>query len=100
MYIVNISFFVDTQVHDAWLGIIKESLLPLLDSGDFGQVTFSRVLSDGPADNFTYSLMARIPDMSAHARITGEIFDRYKEAALHAFGDRVLWMTTVMKIID
>lgn len=100
MYIVNTSFFVDTRIAGEWLGAIKTGLLPLLRKAGFGGVTFSRILSQGQADGETYSLLFEVGDMGAYTRFMEEILEPHKEESLSRFGQQVLWVTSVMKIVE
>ncbi|MCD8102704.1 MAG: DUF4286 family protein [Alistipes sp.] len=98
MYIVNTSFFVSHDAHDRWVGLMKEKYIPFLAAGGCGETRFYRVLAETASpEGSTYCLMVRCPDMDVYRKLTGELFDEYKTAALPMFGDSVQWFTTLLK---
>ncbi len=100
MYIVNTSFFVDPGVHNTWLGILKDKYLPFLKNEGCRIVSFSRVISDGPVEHFTYSLITEAEDLTKYNKYVDELFAEYERLAGMMFGEKVTTFTTLMKKIE
>lgn len=100
MYLINTSFAVEPCVRDRWFGIMNEHYIPLLLSRGYAVVAFSRVISVGTVDHFTYSLLVEVADMERYKELTESIFDEYLTVADPLFGSRVLWFTTLMKKME
>lgn len=101
MYIVNISFFVESKVQNSWLNIVNNQFLPLIEKEGYKETIFSRVITEKQVGtSFTYSLMVEVETLKEYQHITGEILDLYKEMALPLFGEDVLWHITLLKKLD
>ncbi|MFI3331650.1 MAG: DUF4286 family protein [Rikenellaceae bacterium] len=100
MYKVNTSFVVEGCENNRWLNIINENYIPFLKENGFNQVCLSRVLSAENESNFTYSLLVDIDNIADYEKLTGVIFDEYTAVAEPLFGARVVWFTTVMKVLN
>ena len=100
MYIVNTSFFVDHDVQNAWLAILKDKFIPFLKNEGCKIVSFSRVITETPVDHFTYSLITEAEGMDIYDRYVKELLAEYERIARLMFGDRVTTLTTLMKKID
>lgn len=100
MYIVNTSFFVDADVQNAWLEILKDKFIPFLRSEGCRIVSFCRVLCDGAADHFTFSLITEAEGLDQYNRYVDELFAEYERLAGMMFGQKVTSLTTLMKKID
>ena len=100
MYLVNTSFVVEPNLLERWIGIIKQSYIPLLDKAGFTVAAFSRVISVDPIEHFTYSLLVEVPDMARYKELTEDLFGEYLAIADPMFGSGVLWFTTLMKKED
>ncbi|MDD3108117.1 MAG: DUF4286 family protein [Alistipes sp.] len=100
MYIVNTSFMVDPSVHDCWMESLRKHYLPLLQQEAFGRVTFTRVLSAGPEDHYTYSLQIEVDTISQYKHLTEELLTDYTQILQTLFADRVLWFNSLMKQIE
>ncbi len=98
MYIVNISFFVEPDVHGRWLDVMKREFLPLVAECGFHEVVFSRVLPQGDeCEGVVHSLMVRGSDRAWCEIATGELTEKYKAIALPLFGHGTQWFTTIME---
>lgn len=100
MYIVNTTFVVEPTVQNQWLEIIKDKYIPFLHQSGYASTTFARVISVEAVDHFTYSLQVGVQDMRQYEALTGEIFSNYLGVAEPMFGTKVLWFTSLMKIIE
>lgn len=100
MYIVNTSFMVDPAVHAMWFEMLTTKYIPFLKENGFSSIVFTRVISNDTPDHFTYSLQINISDMAQYKQITEELFPEYQTIAEPVFGSKVLWITTLMKIIE
>ncbi|MCD7970559.1 MAG: DUF4286 family protein [Alistipes sp.] len=101
MYLYNISFFVEHDVHDRWLELVRDKFIPLLTANGCSRVRFCRVLRDGhPSEGATYALMVECPGMEEYRRLAGELFDEYRTVAQPLFGDRVQWFATLLKDVQ
>lgn len=99
MYIVNTSFFVESDAQQPWLDVMTGKYIPFLEQNGYRVIAFSRVVSEGIPDHFTYTLMVDVPDMGSYSKLTGEMFGEYRTLADAMFGQRVTWLTTLMKKI-
>lgn len=100
MYKVNTSFVVDESAHNRWLDIIIKEYVPFLRSKGFAEITFSRIISIEATDHFTYSLLIDIDNMDQYKALTNELFEEYTAIAEPLFGTKVMWFTSLMKILD
>lgn len=91
---------VSPRIHDRWLESLYKYYTPLLDSEKFGNITFSRVLTEHPEDHFTYSLQVEIPDMTGYQRIVRELLPEYTETAQKLFGEDLMYITSLLKKIE
>lgn len=97
MYLVNTSFSIEPHVLRAWLEIIKEDYIPLLERGGFRVVALSRVISAEAVAHFTYSLLVEVADMARYKELTEDVFGEYLAIAGPLFGTDVMWFTSLMK---
>jgi hypothetical protein len=100
MYIVNTSFFVDPDVQNAWLDILTGKFIPFLREEGCEVVSFTRVVSDAPADHFTYSLITGATNMERYGRYVEQLLPEYERLSQAMFGEKVMTMTTLMKKIE
>ena len=100
MYIVNTTFVVAPEAQQMWLDILKNKYVPFLRQRGYTSLVFSRIISEGAVDEFTYSLQAEAEDIPAYRTLTGEIFEEYRRIADPIFGDKVLWFTSLMKKME
>lgn len=100
MYKVNTTFVVEGVENARWLNIIQNDYLPFLRKNGFDKLCLSRVLSVENESNFTYSLLIEIDSISLYEKLTGEMFNEYQSIAEPLFGARVVWFTSVMKVIN
>lgn len=100
MYRVNTTFVVESSAQNQWLHIITTQYLPLLKKSGLGTITLSRIISIEATDHFTYSLLVDIDNLEQYEQLTNELFDEYRAVAEPLFETKVMWFTTLMKIID
>lgn len=98
MYILNITFVVESGVNGRWLDFVKRDYVPFLAEKGL-EPKLSRVLSVDSVSHLTYSMLFDVESIELYKRITGEFFDRYLELAEPLFGAQVVWFTSLMKRI-
>lgn len=100
MYRVNTSFVVESSINNGWLDIIIKEYVPFLRKNGFEGITLSRVVSIEASDHFTYSLLIDVENMEQYRALTNELFEEYTTIANPVFGTKVMWFTSLMKILD
>lgn len=99
-YIVNTSFIVTPHIQDRWLESLREHYIPLLNTEGFGNITFSRVLTDRHEGHFTYSLQVETPDTALYQRIVKEFLPEYTATVQKLFGEELMYFTSLLKKIE
>lgn len=99
MYIVNTSFIVDHAVHDRWFDFIK-AYLPALREQGYGEMVFTKAITNDPPGSATYSLQVPVEDMEQFGILTGQVLSECFESIKKMFGEDVLWFITLLKRVD
>ena len=100
MYILNISFMVDYDVHDHWLDSFRNRFLPHLRQAGFAEPVFTKVISNESDGHFTYSLQIPMPDLERYKELTEEIMGDYGNTYFPVYGEKVLWFVSLLKKVD
>ncbi len=100
MYILNTTFVVDGPAHTPFLELMRERYIPLLRQEGFPEMTFTRLIREEPAGEFTYSLQVAVPTLDDYRRVSEELFSEYERIARHRFGEQVLWFTSLLKKVN
>lgn len=100
MYILVTSFIVHYQVHDAWLESLRLNYLPILRGKGYDQLTLTRLMSDRPMEEFTYSLQVEVSDMEAYREVSEEMMSVYGTLLQQRFGEKVLFCTSLLKRVE
>ena len=100
MYILVTSFIVHHRVHDAWLESLRQNYLPVLLDRGYDRLTLTRLISDRPTEEFTYSLQVEIPDMEAYRAVNEGLMSAYGTQLQQRFGEGVLFCTSLLKRVE
>lgn len=100
MYILNISFMVEFDVHQRWLDVMRDNFLPLIARSGFGDTVFTRVISNDTPDGFTYSVQVPLEDMGWYNRFFDTAMCEYASVSSALFGDKVLYFASLLKKIE
>lgn len=99
MYIVNTSFIVHSSVHERWLEFARKYVASLPEKG-YGEVTFTKVISNDHPGQATYSMQIPVGDMEQYRILTGEVLGECFEASGKLFGEDVLWFVSLLKRVE
>lgn len=91
---------VEHDVHNLWLDMVKNRLVPFMVGKGFGDYVFTRVISNDSAEGFTYSLQVHIPDMGRYNDFMNEIISEYSAISVPAFGEKALYFSSLLKRIE
>ena len=91
---------VEYAVHARWLEMIKKNFLPFVRENGYGDLVFTRVLSNDSQGEFTYSLQVHIEDMGKYNDFTERVMEEYLAVYPAVFGEKVLHFSTLLKKIE
>ena len=100
MYILNISFMVDYDVHDRWLEAFRNRFLPHLHTLGFTERVFTKVISNDAEGHFTYSLQIPLADLERYRELTEEVMGDYAATYFPVYGEKVLWFASLLKKME
>ncbi len=100
MYILVTSFIVHHRVHDAWLESLRQNYLPVLREKGYDRLTLTRLMSDRPTEEFTYSLQVEVPDLEAYREVSEGMMYDYGTQLQQRFGEGVLFCTSLLKRVE
>ncbi|CDN31275.1 hypothetical protein BN938_1181 [Mucinivorans hirudinis] len=99
-YIINITFIVEPPAHTKWYAFIEEKFAPYLRENGYGELLFTRVLSDERNPHYTYSLQIKDSTVEDYQRFTRDAINEYSTIAHRYFGEHVLHHISLLKIIN
>lgn len=100
MYIVNTTFIVMPTVHGNWYNFVMEKFLPALEANPiYGNIRFTRLLSEQEEKHLTYSLQIDCVDMSAYNNYMGVTLQEYTEYASSLFDAEVVHFVSLLKMV-
>lgn len=100
MYIVNTTFIVMPSVHGAWYEFVMEKYLPSINANPiYGNVCFTRLLSDQQEKHFTYSLQIHCSELEAYHNYMKVSLTEYSEFAAALFDVEVVHFVSLLKIL-
>lgn len=100
MYILNTSFMVEYDVHDHWSDSFRKHFLPFLRESGFGDMVFTKVISNDNEGHFTYSLQIPMADLSRYDEFCGQILSDYAATYRPVYGEKVLWFVSLLKKME
>lgn len=100
MYIVNTTFIVMPTVHGLWYEFVTEKYLPSLEQNPiYGNIRFTRLLSEQQEKHFTYSLQIDCSELSAYHSYMSVSMVEYSEFAHSLFDAEVVHFVSLLKLI-
>lgn len=91
---------VEPSAHGLWYEFITTKFVPRVKEDGFGEVIFTRVLSQQVEAHYTYSLQIHLDSMADFSRYQDEIFQDYIEITTPMFGTKVVFFNSVLKKIE
>ncbi|MFI3321019.1 MAG: DUF4286 family protein [Rikenellaceae bacterium] len=99
-YMLNISFVVEPTIYGNWYSFMYDKFIPFVkESGKYQKVIFSRILSEGVSNHYTFSLLLDLESLDGYHYLNNEIMKEYMEFAEPMFGVKVTHFVTLMKKI-
>ncbi|MCC8088181.1 MAG: DUF4286 family protein [Rikenellaceae bacterium] len=100
MYILNTSFMVEYDVHDLWLDMIRNRVVPYIRSKGFPDLTFTKVISNDNGGHHTYSLQVEMDDLAHYSLFMDDILAEYASICAPVFGEKALYFTSLLKKVE
>jgi len=97
MYILNTSFMAEHDVHELWLDMMKNRVMPYIASRGFPEPTFTKVISNEKQGHHTYSLQVNMDDLGQYNGFMEEILSEYASICGPTFGEKALYFTSLLK---
>lgn len=99
-YIINVSFIVEPVAHGQWYEFFTTKFIPELRGHGYGELIFTRVLTDEANSHYTYSLQVKDSTVADYQRFMSEMMAEYSKIAEPWFAQKVLHYTSLLKIIE
>lgn len=89
------------SVHGNWYKFMEDKFIPSISSNHiFGNIRFTRLLSEQVEKHFTYSLQIDCADMSVYQNFMSEILPEYSEFTTSMFDVEVVHFVSLLKLIE
>jgi hypothetical protein len=101
MIIYNVTINIDADVHLDWLEWMKSEHIPaVMATGMFIEYRFARVMSDEPAEGFTYSIQYLLDNIGDYEIYRTIYADGLRAETEKRYKNKFVAFRTMLKIVD